>query len=127
MPALAGEPADTVISCFSALLTGLQVSEDHEGDDQSVKADTFCKSYEDKGFTKNSGVLAQCAKRCACCACNCDTTADTGESCYECGCDISEACCKTGTGSRRLSCLDIRSPQHHDGRQCECAEKEKCI
>lgn len=47
-PVLAGLPADTAVPCFSARQTGLQVSEDHEGDDQAVEADTFCKSYEDK-------------------------------------------------------------------------------
>ena len=30
----------------------LQRTKDHKGNDQSVKCDTFCHSYEDNGFTK---------------------------------------------------------------------------
>ena len=35
----------------------LEISQDHEGNDQSVKAYTFCKSYEDQRFTKYAGIF----------------------------------------------------------------------
>ncbi len=35
----------------------LQLAEDHEGNDQTVQADTLCQSYKDQGLAKDGGVL----------------------------------------------------------------------
>ena len=56
----------------------LEFTKDHEGDDQSVQTNTFRKTYEDQGFTEHTGVLADCAKGCACYARYGNTTTDTG-------------------------------------------------
>ena len=48
--------------------------------EQSVQADTFGKTYEDKRFTKNGGILTDSAKCCGCCRGNGNAAADTGKS-----------------------------------------------
>ena len=34
-----------------------EFTKDHKGNDQSVKCDTFCHSYEDNGFTETGNRL----------------------------------------------------------------------
>ena len=105
----------------------LQVTQNHEGDDQSVEADTFCQTYEDEGFTEYAGVFADRAEGCACRACHGDTAADTGESCNE-GCrQVAESCCESAVSGYGFCSLYVRAGQHHDACDGKCAEEEECV
>ena len=41
------------VAFFKYIFIELKFAQDHEGNDQSIQADTFGKTYEDEGFTKN--------------------------------------------------------------------------
>ena len=58
----------------------MKLSQDHEGDDQSVQAHTFGKSNEDEGFTKNGRVLADGAQSGGCSCGDGDAAAHAGEA-----------------------------------------------
>ena len=60
---------------------------------------TFGQTYEDKRFTKNALILADCSKGSAGSTGNCDTTADTGKTGYKSCSQVAKAGGKT---SRRL-------------------------
>src|SRR5699024_5107269 len=72
-------------------------------------------------------IFAQGAERCAGCACNGDTAADTGESCYQSRRDITESFRQACAGSSGLCGLYVRSAEHHDGCKGEGTEEEEGV
>ena len=40
--------------------TSLQLTKNHEGNDQTIQADTLCQTYEDQGLTKNRRIFTDC-------------------------------------------------------------------
>ena len=77
----------------------LQVSENHKGDDQSVQANTFGKTYEDEGLTEDGGIFTDGAESRAGRAGNGDTAADAGDTDSQSSSDKTQAVHSAGLSS----------------------------
>ena len=105
----------------------LKLTKDHKGNNQSVKSNTFRHGDEDNGLTEQGTVLAEGAKSGACGACNGDTGAETGDTCYKGGADVAE------TGSETVSSCGVGSlyaggaGEHYDRGYKDHAEKHEAV
>ena len=106
----------------------LQLTKNHEGDDQTIQSDTFGHSYEDHGFTKDAAVFADCSKSCACGRCNGDTGTNTGKTCNKSCTDVTKTGCKTSACfcCSRCSCCACEGNNGCDQQKAEEAAYIGC-
>src|SRR5699024_9631678 len=92
----------------------------------TVQSNTFGKTYEDQGFTKDAGVFADSSKCSGSSAGNCDTAADTGKSGYQCGGQISHACAD-GDSVSGVSQYVYFAHQHNGGGNDHSSEEKERV
>ena len=87
-----------------------ELADDHKGNDQTVKADTFCKTDVNQGLTEDALVLTDRSQRRGSCGGDSDTAAKAGNAGRERSRNVAEPVLKSGV-NRLTASIVLKRPR----------------